>query len=124
MDDEDNIIFGYSKDYELQIFNPEGDLIKKIIREYDPVEVTEEEKEESTQGIPSQIKFEFSKYHPAFLRFVHDETGRLYVQSYENGEANNVYYHDVFDLDGRYIAKVQLIQYPVIFRNGKLYSLE
>lgn len=124
VDDEDNIIFGYSKDYELQIFNPEGDLIKKIIREYDPVEVTEEEKEKATQGAPPQLKFEFSKYHPAFLRFVHDETGRLYVQSYEKGEGNNVYYHDVFNRDGRYIAKVQLRQFPVIFRNGKLYSLE
>lgn len=124
VDDEDNIIFGYSKDYELQIFNPEGDLTKKIIREYDPVGITEEEKEEATQEAPPQIKFEFSKYHPAFLRFVHDETGRLYVQSNEKGEGNNVYYHDVFDRDGRYIAKVQLRQYPVIFRNGKLYSLE
>jgi len=124
VDDEDNIIFGYSKDYELQIFNPEGDLTKKIIKEYDPVEITEEEKEEATQGAPPQLKFEFSKYHPAFLRFVHDEIGRLYVQSYEKGEGNNVYYHDVFDRDGRYIAKVQLRQYPVIFRNGKLYSLE
>jgi len=124
VDDEDNIIFGYSKDYELQIFNPEGDLIKKIMREYDPVEVTEEEKEEATQGISSQIKVEFPKYHPPFLRFVHDEKGRLYVQSYEKGDRYNVYYHDVFDRDGRYIAKVQLRQFPVIFRNGKLYSLE
>ena len=64
VDDEDNIIFGYSKDYELQIFNPEGDLIMKIMREYDPAEVTEEEKEESTQGSPSQIKFEIPKYRP------------------------------------------------------------
>lgn len=124
VDDEDNIIFGYSKDYELQIYNPEGDLIKKIMREYDPEKITEEEKEESTQGSPSSVKFEFPKCHPAFLRFVHDEAGRLYVQSYEKGEGYNVYYHDVFDRDGRYIAKVQLRRAPVIFRHGKLFSLE
>jgi hypothetical protein len=124
VDDEDNIIFGYSKDYELQIFNPEGDLIKKIMREYDPAEVTEEEKEESTQGRLSITKFQIPKYHPAFVRFVHDEAGRLYVQSYEKGEGFNVYYHDVFDRDGRYIAKIQLKRAPVIFRDGKLYSLE
>ncbi len=124
VDAEDNIIFAYSKDYEVMVFNPDGDLIKKIIREYDPVEITDEEIEEATRGAPPRIKFEFPKSHPAYQRFVHDEMGRLYVQSNEKGEGLNVYYHDVFNREGQYIVRVPLRQYPVIFQNGKLYSLE
>ena len=67
---------------------------------------------------------EFPENHPPFLRFVHDETGRLYVQTYEKAAAKDVYLHDVFDRDGRYIARVPLKSTPVLFRKGKLYSLE
>ncbi|OGD13753.1 MAG: hypothetical protein A2V76_02490, partial [Candidatus Aminicenantes bacterium RBG_16_63_14] len=38
--------------------------------------------------------------------------------------AKDVYLHDVFDRDGRYIARVPLKRIPTLFRNGKLYSLE
>jgi hypothetical protein len=124
VDDEDRIIFGYSREYEIQIYSPAGDLATRIIKEYMPVEITEKEKAESTTDIPPQIKVEFPRYHPPFLRFVHDEGGRIYVQTYERGQGLNVYYHDVFDREGRFIAKVQLRPTPVVFRKGKLYSLE
>jgi len=124
VDAEDNIIFSYSKDYEIQVFNPDGDLTKKIKREYEPVEITDEEKEEITRGAPSQIKYEFPKAHPPYQRFVHDEMGRLYVQSNEKGEGLSVYYYDVFNREGQYIVRVPLRQYPVVFQGGKLYSLE
>lgn len=75
IDKDDNIVYGYPKDYELQIINPEGKPIKKITREYDPVEITEEEKEERTKDAPPQIKFEFSKDHAAFRQFTHDDKG-------------------------------------------------
>lgn len=34
----DNIVWGDSKEYVLQILNQEGDLIKRIIKEYNPIE--------------------------------------------------------------------------------------
>ncbi|MBW1888678.1 MAG: hypothetical protein JRI52_10075 [Deltaproteobacteria bacterium] len=99
-------------------------MTKKIVREYDPVEITEEEKNEITQEVPSEFKYEFPKFHPPYQRFVHDEMGRLYVQSNEKGEGLSVYYYDVFNREGQYIVRVPLKQYPVVFQGGKLYSLE
>lgn len=124
VDAKDNIVFGYGKKYEIQIYNPEGNLAKKIMRAYDPVEVTEEEREKRREGLPEQIKLDFPSHHPAYYRFIHDDEGRLYVQSYEKTEKFNTYYHDVFNQDGRYIAKIPLKQFPVICQQGKLYSLE
>jgi len=124
VDDEDNIILGYPEDYEIRIFNPEGDLAKTIIKAYNPVEITDEEKARSSQELPPEYNYEIPKNHPPYVRFFHDESGRLYVQTNEKGDGLNVYYHDVFDKNGMYITRVQLKQYPVLFRNGKLYCLE
>jgi len=124
VDEQDNVIFGYPERYEIQVFDSDGNLTRKILKTYKPVAVTEEEKAASVEGAPPQIKFEFPEHHPPFLRFIHDEMGRLYVQTYEKAAAKDVYLHDVFDRDGRYIARVPLKRVPVLFRNGKLYSLE
>jgi len=124
VDDDDNVIFGYPEEYELQIYGPDGILAKRIIKVYKPVDITEDEKAAAVKGLPPQIKVEFPDSHPPFLRFIHDEEGRLYVQTYEKGAGRDVYLHDVFDRDGRFIAKVPLKRTPVLFRNGKLYSLE
>jgi len=124
VDDQDNVFFGYPERYEIQVFNPEGNLVRKILKPFKPVPITEEEKAASVEGASPQMKFDFPEHHPPFLRFIHDETGRLYVQTYEKAAAKDVYVHDVFDRDGRYIARVPLKRTPVLFRNGKLYSLE
>jgi len=124
VDDQDNVIFGYPERYEIQVFDPDGNLTRKILKTYKPVAIAEEEKAASIEGAPPQIKFEFPEHHPPFLRFIHDEMGRLYVQTYERAAAKDVYLHDVFDRDGRYIARVPLKRVPVLFRNGNLYSLE
>jgi hypothetical protein len=124
VDDQDNVIFGYAGRYEIQVFDSNGNLTRKILKTYKPVAITEEEKAASVEGASPQMKFEFPEHHPPFLRFIHDETGRLYVQTYEKATAKNVYLHDVFNRDGRYIARVPLKRTPVLFRNGKLYSVE
>ncbi len=122
--EDDNIIYGYPKDYELQIINPEGKVIKKIVKEYDLVEVTEEEKEEYTKDLPPQIKLDFSKYHSAYYRFTLDDEGRIFVQTWEKEEGKEGNYHDVFDKEGRCIAKIFLKTIPHVWKNRKLYTIE
>jgi len=124
VDDQDRIIFAYAERYEIQVFAPDGTLTRKILKAYDPVTVTAEEKAASVEGAPPQIKFDFPERHPPFLRFIHDEAGRLYVQTYEKAGGTNAYVHDVFDPEGRFIARAPLKRIPVLFRGGKLYSLE
>ncbi len=124
VDDQDNVFFGYPERYEIQVFDAEGNLTRKILKTYKPVAVTDEDKAASVEGAPPQMKFEYPEYRPSFLRFIHDERGRLYVQTYEKAAAKDVYIHDVFDQDGRLVARVPLKRSPVLFRNEKLYSLE
>ena len=124
IDNDDNIVYGYPKDYEIQIYNPKGKLIKKITKEYDPVEITEEEKEEVTNDMPPEIKVDFSKYHSAFRQFTLDDEGRILVQTWEKIKDGKGYYCDVFNPEGRYIAKIPLRMRPIVFKRRKLYTIE
>jgi len=124
LDSNDNIIFGYPKDYVIQIYNPECKLIKKITKEYDPVELTEEEKEEETEDAPANMKFVFSKYHSAFRLFLADDERRICVQSWEKIPDGEGYYYDIFDAEGKYIVKIPLKMRPLVWKNNKIYTIE
>ena len=59
VDDQDRIIFAYPDKYEIQVFAPDGTLTRKILKAYDPVTVTAEEKAASVEGASPQVKFDF-----------------------------------------------------------------
>jgi len=52
IDKNDNIVYSYQKNYEILIFDSEGKLVRKILKEYDPVEITNGEKEERMKIFP------------------------------------------------------------------------
>lgn len=124
VNDQDFAILGYAEEYKLQVFDPAGELALVIRKDYSPVAVTAEDKNRIKERAGPEARIEFPKSHPPFVRFVHDEAGRLFVQTNEKCEGLNIYQHDVFDPDGKFITRVELKQYPVLFKNGKLYSLE
>ena len=118
---DDNIIYGYPGDYTIQVISPQGKLIKKITRDYGPVEVTEKEKKEVMGDAPPSIKFDFSRYHSAYRRFVADDEGRVIVQSWEKDEPKDIFLYDVFDAEGRYIVQVPIEGRPFAALKGKIY---
>ena len=122
--ESDNIIYGYQKNYELLIFSPEGNLEIKIVKEYEPVKIKEEDKEESPGDDLPPLKYALSDFHTAFYRFSLDDEGRIFVQTWEKTEDREQYYYDVFDPEGKYIAKVPMKFRPQLWKNQKLYTIE
>lgn len=122
--DDDCLLYGYPESYELQIFNPEGKVIKKIIRDYSPVPISEAEKEERRKDIRPGTKVEFPRYHSAFYLFRIDDEGRIFVQTWEKPDSGEEYFFDVFDHEGRYIAKIPLNFRPNVLKKGKVYAIE
>jgi len=124
---DDSIVWGYADKYELEILDRNGQVIRKITKDYEPVEITEEEKQKwvkntfGDKGVPPEVKVNWDKYHNAFQFFNIDDTGRIFVQTYER-ESNGNYY-DVFDTQGKYIAKIPLRIRPRIWKKGKLYTI-
>ncbi len=122
------VVCGYMKEYELKIFDSNGHLIKKIMKEYTPVKVTEEDVEERLRGeeLPAAFKENMAvpEYHCPFRWIVTDDEGRIFVMTYERIEDREGYYYDIFDADGRYSVRISLKTRPLLIRNHKLYAVE
>lgn len=126
---DDSIFYGKPEKYEIRVYNPEGKLIKRIQKEYAPVKITDKDKQEILERIPDvgfsfKDRLEFPKYFPAYQFFTIDEEGRLFVRTFEKGKAEGEYFFDVFDSEGRYMARVVHKADPRLWKGNKLYSVE
>lgn len=128
----DNIVWGDSKEYVIQILNTEGDLIKKIIKEYKPLKYTTEDKEVYYNRYSGFVKrggkLNFRDHFPAFSEISVDDEERIFVKTYERVEGSEEsFYFDVFDSKGIYIAKVPIrtnLNRNSVWKKGKLYTIE
>ena len=116
----DLLICGFKDSYELQMINLEGEIFRKVLKDFSQIEISEEEK--TKRKLPKSN--ELPKYFPAFQDFSSDEEGRIYVQLFERQADGDKFYYDVFDPEGRYIAKVRLNALPQYWKNNKMYVIE
>lgn len=126
VDRADNLVYGYPETYEIQFFGPSDQKVfKKIGRDYDPVAVTAEEREEQEKDVPQgmTVNFDFSKYHSAYYRFFLSDLGHVVVQTWEKTK-DGKFVHDIFDAEGRFIGRVPLKPSGVEILKGKYYALE
>ncbi|MDH5467279.1 MAG: 6-bladed beta-propeller [Candidatus Aminicenantes bacterium] len=135
---ENNILWAISSEYELKILNSKGKTTKKIVKDYVPVEITEDDKKEiifnryGTETPPADRNIVFPKYfYPisgnSTIGISTDEKGNILVRTYEKAPDSSGYYYDVFDPEGYYIAKVPLKadpDLPIIWKKNKLYTIE
>jgi hypothetical protein len=126
---DNKVLWGNWVHYRLQIADDAGRTTRKIIKDYDPLKITDEDKERDIKerfggrGIPPDIKLVFPDYYPAFWHLSNDDEGRIFAQTFRRTEEDS-YYYDVFDSDGKYIAKVPLKARPQAWKNNKLYTIE
>jgi hypothetical protein len=127
---EDNIIWGDQRHYEIFFLSSKGNLIKKISTERQRIEMTNEDKDRlldewfDGNPPPSEYTFVFPRYFPAFANFACDEDGSLLVQTYERTEDGEKALHDLFNSDGKYLARVALKPRNFLLHKGKLYTIE
>lgn len=128
-DHDGNILYGNPKDYTIKVFSPDGKLVKKIEKKYDPRKLTDEEKEKILERIPTvginiKDRLIFPKNYPAFETFTIDEEGRLIVRTNNQGKNKDENIVDVFDTEGRLITRFPMKASPRIWKNNKLYAIE
>jgi len=127
LDGQGRLYFGSQPGYEIKVLSLEGKLLKTIGREYDPVPISKEDKDEmlalipNVSGVNVRDMIQFPEDFPPFGNFVLADEGRLLVRTYEKGRVKKEYYWDVFDAEGRYIAKVPIVHEIRLWRDGKAY---
>ncbi len=112
-----NIYLGSSeRGYDIWVYDLEGNLERKIRKEYKPVPITEEFKlkymkrfERAREELRKKIYFPESQ--PPFQYCFTDEGGRLFVMTYEKGESPREYKYDIFNPNGAFIGRLSLENY-------------
>jgi len=126
---DDNLIWILSSTYDIHVVDPNGKTVKRILRDYDPVKITDSDKElikkeELSTFAPLQIKFEFPECYPIVSRLLIDDHDRIYTKTSERDGKGWIYY-DVFDPMGRYISRFSLPENEqvAVIKNNKLYCI-
>lgn len=103
-------------EYEIDVYDLEGSLIRKIRRDYQPVRVPESLKVEVFAELgshPLRGKLSFPEAMPAFQYIFTDDEERLFVVTSEkSAEGRNVC--DIFNRDGIFIARQALGFYDLL----------
>jgi len=106
----EHILVGHeNRGYEILVFDLNGKLLRKIRKEYSPVNLTEEFKETMINnfgGIENRIII--PDHMPPFHYFFLDDEEYLFVKAYERGPNKNEYIHDVFSPEGVLVSRVNL----------------
>ena len=110
-----DIIFSATTEngYEISVFDLKGNLLRKIRKEYIPVEVTDEQKKQIEQvykkgGLKGTKEIEIPKHWPPFNGGFADDEGYLFVRTYERGENPNETFYDVFTPDGIFVTRIKV----------------
>ncbi len=131
---KDNVIWAVTQTdkYEVTVAAPDGKALRKIIKDWAPAAITAAGKSKlikdnfGDRGIPPGYTFEVPDHYPALLNFVIDDRDGLFVRTYayESKAGQEWISHDVFDAEGRYVARFSLPEGEMVFavRKDKLYS--
>jgi hypothetical protein len=119
--------------YEIWKYDLNGKLLLKIRKEYIPVKYPEDYRKATMEIIKNNPQVGLLDHMPPLNSFFIDDENRLLVMTYESGDKNEEYMHDIFDEEGVFIGKKSIgLSYAVtrsllprrtIAKNNRLYRL-
>lgn len=133
---ESNMIIGFAADYTIEIHHVEKGKISTFLHKYEPVKVTDEDKEKFFAGltsstsngsrmeIPKEIKemTEFPKNKPAFTNILVDPEGNILVFPSQKISDTAEIVFDAFDPDGTFIGRVKLSSKSSFPHNAEVHN--
>jgi hypothetical protein len=120
------IVLGSGEDgYRLSVFDATGRLVRKIENEYNPVPVTDLdiERQMKQHGFQSRDEITYPHDLPPILWVYADRDGRVYVSTWQRDPGSGVSLFNIFDPEGRYLCDCRIPGEPLVFRNGRLYTI-
>jgi len=120
------------RDYEIWVFNQDGELVRKIRNAYKPLPVSQEIKDKALSRYSEQMRqmVFFPDTLPPFRSMTADEVGTLFILTFEPGENENENQIDVFNPEGIYISRLSAdvfvsVDTPLnmVARNGRFYYI-
>ncbi len=126
----DEIVWGNFNKYEIFVCDPDGKCRRRIVKEYDGITITKEEEKKLIQEyfgnnrVPPSMTLKFRDHYPPFIYLTCDEEGRIFALSYATTDEDEKRYLDVFDSEGKYIARTKIKSFPQFWKNGMMYCVD
>lgn len=110
---DDKIFVGNSeRGYEISAFDSDGNLLRKIRKQFQPVEVPDDIKEKLGKMLARMGRtMSFPESMPPFQYLFADDSGRLFVMTFERGQKPREYIYDVFNPEGIFFTRMRLDNY-------------
>jgi hypothetical protein len=93
------------KRYEICVFDYDGNLLRKIRKEYSPVKYPENFRKLVEMTMEVRDDLYPREYTPPLNSFFIDDDDRLYAMTYEQEENQEEYIHDIYNADGVFIGR-------------------
>ena len=136
IDSKGNIYIGTTNEYNISVYSPEGKLIRKFTRDFEPIprdaEIMKKVMDQLSKSTPPNQLKEYEMLlvnHKIFEYISIDEKDRIWISLFQPpSEANelSVTNFDVFSASGEYLYNISTdknIQRQLIFKNGFVYTL-
>jgi len=123
----DRFLWGITSKYEIHVLDPGGKLVRKIVKDFDPVKVTDKDKQERLKdrpSVPITVEYIFPEHFAPIYATIIDNRGWLYVRTNERDEKGNCVY-DIFDEDGILFSRFAHPESEILFqiRKNKMYFM-
>jgi len=129
-----HVYFGNEESrYEIRVYDLEGNLFRKIRKEYKKEPIPDEYKKERMKNRRPQDReiTYFPDSFPPYQGFFADETRRLFVMTYEKSNYPSGYIYDIFNSKGVFIGRKSINGFKtrgghmwVITRQNYLYGIK
>jgi hypothetical protein len=96
--------------YEISVFDPSGKLIRKIRKEFKPMQVSAADKEKILKPMRADMRALafFPESHPPLQALLAAEDGTLLVETSEPGDRPGEYVFDIFNPEGVFVGRTSL----------------
>jgi len=122
------IYTGNTDEYEIRVFDFDGNLLRSIKKEHEAVSLSDKNREEYEQRLqryPPQIRESFfiPDVFPPYRDIVALGDKQLLIQTYDEPNEGS-YMYDIFDTNGEFIGRTELEGYQVKFKGDRVYCLK
>jgi hypothetical protein len=99
------------RDYEIYIYDFNGNLLRKIRKKYQKISPSDEYKAKYKENLGENMyqflkdRLSFPSFLPPFHFLLTDDEGKMFAMTYEKGEKPDEHVYDVFDPEGVFILR-------------------
>jgi hypothetical protein len=119
-----DILLGNNERYSFSLYDPRGEKIRTINKDYKPIPISDGEKKIRLKNLQQSPNKNVPSYYPAYQGITIDGEKRIIVQTWEKPKQGSGYCYDVFNIDGKFVASIILKYPPRLWKNDRLYTIE